>query len=116
MLNCWLFLYNFSIKILHPFCFCTCLNVILGKFQFLPVCHLTIDVIFNNNKTRRRYFLSDTMNVLMLLINEVKHEIRKKNVCLGFIWSHSRIFQSFGDVAITVEGLQILPMLGTHGH
>ena len=30
--------------------------------------------------------------------------------------SHSRIFHSYGDVTVNIEGLKFLPMLGTHGH
>ena len=30
--------------------------------------------------------------------------------------SHCRIFYSYGDVTIASEGLQIWPVLGTHGH
>ena len=29
---------------------------------------------------------------------------------------HLKIFHSYGDVTIDSEGLQILPMLGSHGH
>ena len=39
-------------------------------------------------------------------------------ICL-FVWGfsfHLKMFHSFGDVTMNGEGLQILTMLGTHGH
>ena len=42
-------------------------------------------------------------------------DVSKRVICLGFSVPLEN-FSIFGDVTLTVEGLQILPMLGTQGH
>ena len=37
-------------------------------------------------------------------------------VCFGVFRPTRQFFTRFGNVRITAEGLQILTMLGTHGH
>ena len=79
---------------MHPFCLCTCLSVILGKFQFLPVCQLTIDVIFNNNKTRRRYFLAIQW-MYWCFSSTTKLSMKSGKKCLfGFFFCPTREFFS----------------------
>ena len=63
---------------------------------------LTLFILCNYNKLDLVFIEYD--NILLFLMREREREREIERGIL--VWSHSRIFQSYGDVTITCEGLQ----------